>query len=89
MYISLQSLITAAAILTAAGALLGAYNKTYNWVQRQQRQDESIAELKAEQSLLTYGVLACLKGLRERGCNGPVTEAIRTIETHLNEQAHK
>lgn len=89
MFISLQSLITAAAILTAAGALLGAYNKTYNWVQRQTRQDESIAELKAEQSLLTYGVLACLKGLRERGCNGPVTEAIRTIETHLNEQAHK
>ena len=89
MFISLQSLITAAAIMTAAGALLGAYNKTYNWVQRQQRQDESIAELKAEQSLLTYGVLACLKGLRERGCNGPVTEAIRTIETHLNTQAHK
>ena len=89
MFISLQSLITAAAILTAAGALLGAYNKTYHWVQRQQRQDESIAELKAEQSLLTYGVLACLKGLRERGCNGPVTEAIRTIETHLNTQAHK
>ena len=89
MFISLQSLITAAAILTAAGALLGAYNKTYNWVQRQTRQDESIAELKAEQSLLTYGVLACLKGLRERGCNGPVTEAIRTIETHLNTPAPK
>ena len=89
MYISVQSLLTAAAILTAAGALLGAYNRTYNWVQRQQRQDESIADLKAEQSLLTYGVLACLKGLRERGCNGPVTEAIRTIEGHLNKQAHK
>ena len=89
MYITLQNLITAAAILTAAGALLGAYNKTYNWVQRQQTQDESIADLKAEQSLLTYGVLACLKGLREQGCNGPVTEAIRLIETHLNEKAHE
>ncbi len=89
MYISVQSLLTAAAILTAAGALLGAYNKTYNWVQRQQKQDEAIEELKAEQGLLTYGVLACLKGLRERGCNGPVTEAIRTIEKHLNAQAHK
>ena len=89
MYISLQSLITAAAILTAAGALLGAYNKTYNWVQRQTRQDESIAELKAEQSLLTYGVLACLKGLKEQGCNGPVTEAIQKIEKHLNQQAHR
>ena len=49
MYISVQSLLTAAAILTAAGALLGAYNKTYNWVQRQQKQDEAIEELKAEQ----------------------------------------
>ena len=46
-------------------------------------------ELKAEQSLLTYGVLACLKGLKEQGCNGPVTEAIGKIEKHLNQQAHK
>ena len=89
MTITLQSLLTAAAILTAAGALLGAYNKTYNWVQRQQQQDQSIADLKAEQGLLTYGVLACLKGLREQGCNGPVTEAIRTIEAHLNDRAHQ
>ena len=42
-----------------------------------------------EQTLLTYGVLACLKGLKEQGCNGPVTEAIDKIEKHLNIQAHK
>ena len=89
MYISVQSLLTAAAILTAAGALLGAYNKTYNWVQRQQKQDEAIADLKAEQGLLTRGVLACLKGLHEQGCNGPVTEAIREIESYVNQKAHE
>ena len=89
MRITLQSLLTAAAVLSAAGALLAAYNKTYDWLRRQRRQDEAIAELKAEQSLLTCGVLACLKGLREQGCNGPVTEAIRRIEDYLNQQAHK
>ena len=42
-----------------------------------------------EQGLLTCGVLACLKGLREQGCNGPVTEAIGKIEKHLNRKAHE
>ena len=66
-----------------------AYNKTYDWLRRQRKQDEAIAALKAEQRLLTRGVLACLKGLREQGCNGPVTEAIRELEEHINTQAHR
>lgn len=45
--------------------------------------------INAEQTLLTYGVLACLKGLKEQGCNGPVTEAINKIEKYLNQKAHK
>lgn len=48
-----------------------------------------IAELKREQQILTYGILACLKGLKEQGCNGPVTEAIARIEKHLNQRAHE
>ena len=55
MYITLQNLLTAAAILSAATALLAAYNKTYDWLRRQQKQDEAIADLKAEQGLLTRG----------------------------------
>lgn len=42
-----------------------------------------------EQTLLTYGVLACLKGQQEQGCNGPVAEAINTIEKHINKKAHE
>ena len=38
---------------------------------------------------ITPDVEACLKGLKEQGCNGPVTEAINKIEKHLNLQAHK
>ena len=89
MYITIQNLITASAILAAATALLASYNRAYNWYRKQAKQDEDIQDLKGEQSLLTYGVLACLKGLHEQGCNGPVTEAIDKIERHLNDAAHQ
>lgn len=60
----------------------------YDFIKRQEQQDKEIKELKEEQAILTYGILACLKGLKEQGCNGPVTEAINKIEKHLNEKAH-
>lgn len=53
--------------------------------------DELAADMHSineEQTLLTYGILACLKGLREQGCNGPVTEAINKIDKYLNQKAH-
>ena len=55
------------------------------------RAEESahIREIKEEQTILTYGILACLKGLQEKGCNGPVSEAIGRMERHLNQKAHE
>ncbi len=50
---------------------------------------QEMQAINAEQQLLTYGVLACLKGLNEQGCNGPVTDAISRIEKYLNAEAHK
>ena len=41
-----------------------------------------------ELQLHTYGILACLKGLQEQGCEGDVTVAINRFEKHLNEKAH-
>lgn len=49
---------------------------------------QDMQDINAEQTLLTYGVLACLKGLKEQGCNGPVTTAIDKIEKYLNQKAH-
>lgn len=49
---------------------------------------EDIRKIQKEACLHTYGILACLKGLQEKGCNGPVTEAIDKIEKHINKQAH-
>ena len=50
---------------------------------------KQIETIQEEQTLIVYGLLACLKGLQEKGCNGPVTEAVEKIEKHLNRKAHK
>ena len=86
--VSWQTLITLAAVLGAVAAILKYYNKGYDFVKRQEEQDTIIKAIQEEQTLLTYGVLACLKGLHEQGANGPVTEAIDKIEKHINKRAH-
>lgn len=88
MYIDAELIIKAAAVLAAVLAIGGVIYKIIRWFQAQQIQTDDIKRLKTEQCLLTYGVLACLKGLKEQGCNGPVTEAIDKIEKHLNQAAH-
>lgn len=95
-----QTIITAAAVIGAAVAIVAYFAKIVRWVDKQKKQDGDIKELrdthmsdmahmKEEQTLMVYGLLACLKGLKEQGCNGPVTEAIDKIEKHLNKRAHE
>lgn len=83
-----QGLITAGAVIAAIVAIFGYYNKIYKFVEQQKEQDKEIKGMKEELTILTYGVLACLKGLREQGCNGAVTEAIEKTEKFLNQKAH-
>lgn len=87
--ISVQTVLSAAAILAALLALGSQIAKSVRWLDRQKQQDAELAAIKEEQTLLTYGVLACLKGLKEQGCNGPVTDAINRIEKYLNKKAHE
>ena len=95
-----QSIITAAAVIGAIVALVTYFSKVVRWVDKQSKQDNEIKEIRKhheddmtdirqEQRLIVYGVLACLKGLSEQGCNGPVTEAINKIDRYLNERAHQ
>lgn len=95
-----QGVITAAAVIGAVVAIVAYFAKAVRWVDKQNEQDEEIQKLKKhheediksikdEQTLLVYGVLACLKGLKEQGCNGPVTEAINKYEKYLNQKAHE
>ena len=94
-----QLIVTAAGALGALAVIVGYAGKFFGWFQKQNSQDDKISALRKhhdednraindELQLLTYGILACLKGLKEQGCNGPVTEAINKIDKHLNERAH-
>lgn len=84
-----MDLTALAATITALGVIFGAIFAAYKWFLKQEKQDRDIKSIKEEQSVLVRGVLACLKGLKEQGCNGPVTDAIEQIENHINKQAHK
>lgn len=84
-----NTIITIASVITALSVIFGMIFAVYRWYLKQEKQDEDIKAIKEEQTLLTYGVLACLKGLKEQGCDGPVTTAINQIEKHINKQAHK
>lgn len=88
MYVDVNTIITVASVISALVVIFSAIFAVYRWYLKQNRQDAEIEKMKAEQCLLTYGILACLKGLKEQGCNGPVTEAIIKIEKHINKQAH-
>lgn len=87
--ITAETIIQAASLLTAAGVLGGMIVWCIKFVDRQRHQDQEIKAIRKEQTLICYGVLACLKGLKEQGCNGPVTEAQAKLEKHLNQAAHE
>ena len=98
--LSADTVIKAAGFLASATALWAAVAALVRWVDKQKKQDKDIKDLhdkhdadmaavKQELSLIVEGQLACLKGLQEQGCNGPVTKAIDKLETHLNERAHE
>ena len=84
-----EIIITTASVVTALGVIFGILFAFFKWLMKRDKTDVEIREIKEEQTILTKGVLACLKGLKEQGCDGPVTAAIVEIEDHINKQAHK
>lgn len=94
-----QTIITAGAVVTALTVIITVLLKFIRWLDEQKKQRNDLTALEEkhdndnnaiqeELQLHTWGILACLKGLQEQGCNGPVTEAIKRIEKHLNDKAH-
>ncbi len=88
MMVTVDGIIKAAALLGALGVLYKMWAKIAAFVERQNAQDVDLKAIQKELALITYAQLACLKGLKEQGCNGPVTEALDRLEKHLNQAAH-
>ena len=89
MYIDAKTLIELAALLTALGVIGGAALWAVKFVDRQKKQDQELTAIRKEQTLICYGVMACLRGLKEQGCDGRVTAALDKLEKHLNQAAHE
>lgn len=87
--ISADGIIKLAALLAAVGGIGGLVVWCIKFVDRQKKQGQELAAIRHEQTLICYGVLACLKGLKEQGCNGPVTAALDKMEKYLNQAAHE
>ncbi|EDP21716.1 hypothetical protein [Faecalibacterium prausnitzii] len=88
MWIDVDTIIKAAAFVTALGVLGGVAVSLYKASDRDRKQSEIIKEMMAEQSLICYGLRGALQGLIEQGCNGPCKDALEKLNKHLNQEAH-
>ena len=86
--ITADTLIVLAELLSALGIIGGVILWCFKFVQRSRRQNEELRAIRREQTLICYGLLACLQCLKEQGGSGPVTEAMNRLEEHLNQAAH-
>lgn len=83
-----QSLTASVGIIGAAIVLVGYLRKVFGFFEKPGKQDKEIQNIKEEQELLTNGMLACLKGLVELGCDGDVKKQISAIEAYQIKKAH-
>ena len=89
MYIDADTIIKAASLLGALGALGGVVIALYRQYESNKRQSEVIKEIREEQTLICCGLRGALQGLIEKGCDGPCKEALQMLDRHLNRSAHK
>ena len=90
-----QTIITTAAVIAAAIAIMGYYNKIHDWINHQAEQDErmdriekSDATERKELTLIVYALSACLDGLGQLGANHTVPVAKDKLDKYINKQAH-
>ena len=69
--ISADTLIKLAELLTALGVIGGVVLWCFKFVQRSKRQHEELKAIRREQTLICYGLLACLKGFKGAGLQRP------------------
>lgn len=89
MYINADSIIRAASLLAALGALVSAVIAVYKVYESNKKQSEIINEIQKEQTVICYGLRGALEGLIEQGCDGPCKDALNLLDKHLNKNAHK
>ena len=88
MYIDIDTINAVAKLIGSVGVIAGVLIGLYKFIERDKRQSKLIKDIQSEQTLLCYGIRACLQGLVEQGCDGPVHDALDKLDKHLNQKAH-
>ena len=88
MYVTGDTMIRLATILGALSTFLALLYRSFRWMERQKEQQLEIENIKKEQCVICYGLLATLDGLKQLGANGNVSNAYQKLEKHLNQSAH-
>lgn len=89
MYIDGNTIIKAAAIISALVVIIGGIISIYKIFENNKKQNEVIKYMQEEQTIICYGLKGALQGLIEQGCDGPCKEALNMLDKHLNKSAHK
>lgn len=89
MYVTWQTIVAAASVLTAIGVIIGAVLRIHKWYLEQQKLKKDMTEIKEEDELICFALSACLDGLQQLGANHTVPIAKAKLDKFLNEQAHK
>ena len=87
--IDANTIITAAAVITAATVVFGFIFRIYQWYPGHRRDNADITRIKAENCLICFALSACLDGLTQLGANHTVPVAKDKLDKYLNQQAHK
>lgn len=87
--ITWQTIVTAAAVLTAVVTIFGFVFAVYKWYLKQESQDKDIARIKEEDTLICFALSACLDGLQQLGANHTVPIAKDKLDKYINRQAHR
>ena len=82
-------IITLAAIVGAAVALINYTNRAFLWLHKTSQQAEDLKAVKEEQRILCIGLSACMDGLIQLGANHEVPKAKKALDDYLTSQAHK
>lgn len=89
MYITPDTIIKAAAIITASATIITMLFALFRWLNKQKKQDDDIRALKKESSIICEALRACLDGLEQLGANHTVTATKVKLDEHLNAKAHE
>ena len=91
--IKLAEIIGAVSLILSV--IIGGYKLYDKLIDRMDKLENKVNDLEAElnrvkkeDALVIYALRACLDGLHQQGCNGKVTEAINTLDKHINKAAH-